>query len=99
MFDYSNMGKPNPHSLVNYNPNLICRPTAYALAHETHAFSNNVNEDFKYPDDTDGCCDWWLRSPGKYQYRAAMVTFYGSMDYRNVSFFTPLGVRPAILID
>ena len=65
-----------------------CKPTAYAREQGAYVY-----------DDCDGCCLWWLRTPGLYQNRAALVNEFGGFgpcgfcvnDGRNV-------VRPALRI-
>ena len=82
----------------NYNQKLLCKPTAYAQAQGVDPFENSNNA---LPSDTVGCCWWWLRSPGEWQYHAMGVNFYGCLSEYDDGY--PLcrgsGVRPAILID
>ena len=80
----------------NYNQKLLGRPTAYAKAQGVWTYSNS---DSYYPDETEGCCWWWLRSPGFGQYSAAGVDISGAL-YSDYSVdINDDGVRPAILID
>ncbi len=82
----------------NYNQKLLCRPTAYAKAQGvgTWTYSNSDNYG---PSDIDGCCWWWLRSPGPLQHFAATVIIDGSLgNYGSVG-DSGEGVRPALLID
>ena len=79
----------------NYNQKLLCKPTAYAKAKGVWTFSNSGK---KYPEDTAGCCWWWLRSPGAIQSGAASVGHRGDLDGITV-LNDDIGVRPAILID
>lgn len=44
-----------------------CRPTSFAIKH--HAYYNYGN----------GCCSYWLRSPGAYVNKAACVLFNGAV--------------------
>ena len=66
-----------------------CKPTDYAVANGVDVNSSNGN------------CDWWLRSPGLYQDRAAIVHDDGDV-YENGSVvyrYYDLAVRPALWID
>ena len=92
-------GKPYDHdsSLAadKYNQKLLCRPTAYTNAQGLYIY---YNDDSKYyPSDTDGCCCWWLRSPGYDQSSAARVYYTGALEGPLSS--SHFGVRPALLID
>ncbi|WP_274968895.1 DUF6273 domain-containing protein [Succinimonas amylolytica] len=65
-----------------------CSPTRFAV-------SGNC-----FVDDTNGCCYWWLRTPGHYQYRAALVTSEGDLHLAGGSVLNAIGtVRPAMRID
>ena len=66
-----------------------CKPTDYAVANGVDVNSSNGN------------CEWWLRSPGLYQDRAALVDDDGDV-YENGSVvyrYYDLAVRPALWID
>ena len=84
----------------NYNPKLLCRPTAYAEAKVLGISTySNSDSDGEYPSDTVGCCNWWwLRSPGTSQSGAASVYATGAFDFCAVVAYQ-VGVRPALLID
>ncbi len=65
-----------------------CKPTDYAVANGAYVNSDNGN------------CWWWLRSPGIYQYRAAIVDYDG--DVGELGSGVDGGsraVRPALWID
>ncbi len=65
-----------------------CKATAYAVAQGAYVNSSNGN------------CVWWLRSPGKNQFRAAYVYYDGFVNESggsvDISFYA---VRPALWID
>jgi hypothetical protein len=71
-----------------------CVPTAYAKARFTWTYAFDA-----YTEDGETTCHWWLRSPGKDQFRAAKVGIHGDTD--NVGDFVLSGacVRPAMWID
>ncbi|MBO5222951.1 MAG: TIR domain-containing protein [Clostridia bacterium] len=65
-----------------------CKPTAYA------------NKNIAWINSDNGNCWWWLRSPGFYQYDAAIVYNDGDVDYdgRGVD-HDYYAVRPALWVD
>lgn len=65
-----------------------CLPTAYAI--ENNAWYSDEN----------GCCDYWLRSPGYYRYFASYVKRDGALDLHglSVSYFY-FSVRPALWLN
>ena len=91
-------GKVNDSSLgaSNYNQKLLCKPTAYAKEQGVKTYTNSKNN---YPSDTDGCCEWWLRSPGDDPTNATIVYQYGALSSCDVFYGYDVGVRPAILIN
>ena len=80
----------------NYNQKLICKPTAYARARG--AWAANYTGGSEYPNDVDGCCCWWLRSPGSFRNEATHVFADGDIEEAIVN-RGDFAVRPAILID
>ncbi len=52
--------------LLEYDVTDVCQPTEYAKS--------------KGADIEDGYCNWWLRSPGNYQFYAAYITYSGCVD-------------------
>lgn len=77
--------------LFDNDSQRLCRPTRYAESRGVYVFRNN------------GCCWWWLRSPGKGN-AAANITYFGS---RNITGSTVNesgllcpggGVRPVIRV-
>ena len=89
---------PEKHVAINYNPKLLCRPTAYAIAQGVNVYKN-TEDSIKFPPDTEGCCmRWRLRSPGDVSFNTQVVIWSGVFGGWNVSSGDP-GVRPAILID
>ena len=89
-------GKLYRGAAYNYNQKLLCRPTAYAKAQGVWTYGNGDNY---YPSDTDGCCCWWLRSPGYIQDATEWVSYDGALYGNYVDAYRPVGVRPALLID
>lgn len=81
------------------NNNLEARvvPTAYAIARGAW-----INHQWKTADGLDAG-RWWLRSPGRHQYRAAFVYGAGSLRSTHVTSFSDHfggnAVRPAVWID
>lgn len=81
------------------NDNLKSRviPTPYAIAHGAW-----INQQWKTEDGADAG-RWWLRSPGRHQYRAAFVYGAGSLRSTHVTsssdHFGGNSVRPAIWVD
>ena len=64
-----------------------CKPTDYAVANG--AWENDS-----------GNCWWWLRSPGNYQYRAAIVLVGGDVSENGfIVNYDLSAVRPALWID
>ena len=64
-----------------------CRPTRFAA------------DGSCFVDDANGCCYWWLRSPGHYQYRAALVNSDGELHLSGATVLNVIGtVRPAMRI-
>lgn len=61
-----------------------CKPTAYAQAHGAAVYD-------------DGCCRWWLRSPGHKLYEATMVLEDGDFEYSDVN-NTSYGIRPVVWV-
>ena len=47
----------------------------------------------------DGFCNWWLRSPGNKQNRAAVVWPHGSIYENSVAYSDDVVVRPTLWID
>ena len=80
----------------NYNQKLLCRPTVYAKAQGVRTYSNSDNY---YPSDTAGCCFWWLRSPGSFQYYTLRVGYDGALSTYALNSTSTVGVRPALFID
>ena len=65
-----------------------CEATNYAVANGAYVNGGNSN------------CDWWLRSPGRYQNRAATVSTVGVVAGRGSYVTYGLSaVRPALWID
>lgn len=65
-----------------------CKPTAYAVAHETYTTYDN-----------DNCCYWWLRSPDDNSRYAAYVGRDGSVNTSvGLVFYDDYAVRPALWI-
>ena len=65
-----------------------CKPTLYAI-------ENGAYVDKKY----DNCCNWWLRSPSKFQDRAALVVADGDFLKGGWRVDADLaGIRPAMWI-
>ena len=66
----------------------LVKPTLYALAMGTGTADEN------------GCCWWWLRTPGAYSYDAGTVYAIGGIDHTgaNVKNAT-IAVRPAIWVE
>ena len=62
-----------------------CQPTKYAKGQGVWTNDN-------------GCCWWWLRSPGNYSYSAAIV-LHGGSDSSNGNFVHVVAVRPALWIN
>ena len=70
----------------------MCVPTAYAIA-------NGAWTSGSYNVDGEATCWWWLRSPGLYQYGAALVYRDGGVDsIGHYVFIDSDGVRPAMWI-
>lgn len=68
-----------------------CKPTEYARIMGAYSNSN-----------TEGYCDWWLRSPGSPDgsgNRATEVEADGSVDYYGGYFYQSEAVRPALWVD
>ena len=61
-----------------------CKPTAYAEIQG--AFVDN------------GCCEWWLRSSGSYQFNAASICKDGTLSLDVRVFLNGCAVRPALRI-
>ena len=68
----------------------MCVPTAYAEANGAYAVS--------YAKGGVAACNWWLRSPSRYQDFAALVVNSGAVGIGAVD-FDLVGVRPALWID
>lgn len=82
-------------SAEDYNQKLLCRPTDHAKAQGV--WTSSDSDDY-YSPDTDGCCLWWLRSPGIITGTAADVADFGVLNCYYVHDDVE-GVRPALLID
>lgn len=70
------------------SPDRLAEPTEYARANGVATADEN------------GCCWWWLRTPGAYAYDAGTVYAIGSIDHTgaNVKNGT-IAVRPAIWVE
>lgn len=68
------------------NSDRQCKATKYVVAKGSFV-------------DENGNCDWWLRSPGAYQYRAAYMLPEGSVYERGLAAVSSAAVRPAMWID
>ena len=91
--DQSGREEYNP---INYNPALICRPTAYAVAQRAFPYPNSEPYFIVYPSDVKGCCSWWLRFSGD----PLLVESWGSINEIDMrADFIDVAIRPAILID
>ena len=65
----------------------VCKPTAYAVAKGVHAYNT-------------GNCQYWLRSPGRYEKYAACILDMGSVSlYGDAAISYGNAIRPAIWID
>lgn len=82
-------------SAEDYNQKLLCRPTDHAKAQGV--WTSSDSDDY-YSPDTEGCCLWWLRSPGIIAGTAADVADFGVLNCYYVHDDVE-GVRPALLID
>ena len=67
-----------------YDGERKCRPTACARYQGAWVADSN------------GCCWWWLRSPGYYQASASCVDTYGALYYRLCVNSDIYAVRPAL---
>lgn len=68
-----------------------CKPTEYAWIRGAYSNSNSIYE---------GYFDWWLRSPGDFDYYAAFVNSYGAVCCSGVDvLYSCGGVRPALWVD
>ena len=65
-----------------------CKPNAYARKQGVNVYDRN------------GCCWWWLRSPGDEQRYAKFVNPRGALDLHGffADFFDDIAVRPALRI-
>lgn len=78
-----------------YEPYTWVEPTAYAIKEGAQIYTYGG---FKTPDGKDAGW-WWLRSPGKFQNAAALVTFNGDLvDWSYVGVVTWC-VRPALWLN
>ena len=75
---------------------LCCKPSEYAVSNSIGIV--NADGDVEYID-TGSNCEWWLRSPGDYQYVAATVHCDGhvSLNGRNAC-RDIIGVRPVVRV-
>ncbi len=94
----------------DYNENDIsrrCSPTEYAKARGVWTLDKNTWDEnwlLSATDDGEATCWWWLRSPGNYEGRAAIVNYGGNVYDFGTEFGLGLddisnGVRPAIYIN
>ncbi len=64
-----------------------CRPTAFAVTQNVWINSGN------------GCCWWWLRSPGDGQNDSAFVNTAGSLGFNSIVNYGILAARPTFWIN
>ena len=80
-------------SLFKDNESRKCVPTPYALGKGCGKSSENVINGR-------GCCWWWLRSPGYYQYCATCVSAAGALGLGGNNVSSGLtAVRPALWVN
>ena len=66
-------------------------PTKYAVAHGANQSSSNTLNG-------EGCCCWWLRSPGSLSSLVSLVYYDGSLNHIDMSRVT-VAVRPAFWLN
>ena len=104
---YYDFNSWNDKEMDGYSEELVIEPTPYAVEKGILPFevteSNIKAVGENYSNDVIGHigCDWWLRSPGHYGYRACYVRwggFTGHSSYTGV-FSVKVGVRPALWVN
>lgn len=78
-----------------------CVPTVYAVKQGVYQYGNRDDEkQDKFKLDGQGCCWWWLRTPGTEEYYTALVSRDGSIYYEGYDpSYTYYAVRPAVWVD
>lgn len=70
----------------------ICAPTYYALQNGVHLVDLGVG--------TPEFCRWWLRTPGEYNSKSAVVVNTGTIGTRGLPVYQDdLGIRPVIWVN